>query len=306
MSMTRTRLTNFRQFSMVTESPRPRKPLKKQFSEDVPDFKDPWFEQSVKVAWTVDEGKTPPEEVIIKKCPREFKQKNRLTRHSSLEKDSILNSKPEQENLPKPNLDIYLAHNPEPSPRTVRQPKYLQPLLNNPTDFKIKTRKPLESPKDKKTNTIVVVPLKSSPREEPIQVVITAAQTKRENFQKRTNSAFNGTNNSQTTTFRPPLVRSSSAPSIKVKGKFLATKRKLKSGKKASAPTQKVEQTEWCATNSEIETMVSLVSPSGSEAESEDEFVGETRPKSALKGCGEGKKGASLRKTVKSGKNFFF
>lgn len=306
--MTRTRLTNFRQFSMVTESPRPRKPSKKQFSEDVPDFKDPWFEQTVKLAWTVDEGKNPPEEVIIKKCPREFK-KGRLTRHSSLEKDSILNSKQEQENLPepKPNLDIYLAHNPEPSPRTVRQPKYLQPLLNNPTDFKIKTRKPLESPKAveaKRTNTIVVVPLKTSPREEPIQVVITptTAQTKRENFQKRTNSAFNGTNN-QTTTFRPPLVRSSSAPSIKVKGKFLATKRKLKSGKKV--PVQKIEQTEWCATNTEIETMVSLVSPSGSEAESDDdEFAGETRPKSALKGCGEGggKKGTSLRKTVKTGK----
>lgn len=302
--MSRTRLTNFRQFSMVTESPRPRKPLKKQSSEDVPDFKDPWFEQSVKVAWTVDEGKNLSEEVIIKKCPREFK-KNRLTRHSSLEKDSILNSKQEQENLPeaKPNLDIYLAHNP--SPRAVRQPKYLQPLLNNPTDFKIKTRKPLDSPKAveaKKTNTIVVVPLKTSPREEPIQVVITptTAQTKRENFQKRTNSAFNGTNNN----FRPPLVRSSSAPSIKVKGKFLATKRKLKSGKKAPALVQKVEPTEWCATNSEIETMVSLVSPSGSEAESDDEFTDETRPKSALKGCGEGgvKKGASIRKTVKSGK----
>lgn len=302
--MTRTRLTNFRQFSMVTESPRPRK----QFSEDVPDFKDPWFEQSVKVAWTVDEGKNLSEEVIIKKCPREFK-KNRLTRHSSLEKDSILNSK--QENLPeaKPNLDIYLAHNPEPSPRAVRQPKYLQPLLNNPTDFKIKTRKPLDSPKAveaKKTNTIVVVPLKTSPREEPIQVVITptTAQTKRENFQKRTNSAFNGTNNTQTATFRPPLVRSSSAPTIKVKGKFLATKRKLKSAKKAPALVQKVDQTEWCATSSEIETMVSLVSPSGSEAESDDEFTGETRPKSALKGCGEGggKKGASIRKTVKSGK----
>lgn len=295
--MTRTRLANFRQFSMVTESPRPRK----QFSEDVPDFKDPWFEQSVKVAWTVDEGKNLSEEVIIKKCPREFK-KNRLTRHSSLEKDSILNSK--QENLPeaKPNLDIYLAHNPEPSPRAVRQPKYLQPLLNNPTDFKIKTRKPLEV-EAKKTNTIVVVPLKTSPREEPIQVVITptTAQTKRENFQKRTNSAFNGTNNTQTAPFRPPLVRSSSAPTIKVKGKFLATKRKLKSGKKAPALVQKVDQTEWCATSSEIETMVSLVSPSGSEAESDDEF---TRPKSALKGCGEGggKKGASIRKTVKSGK----
>ncbi|XP_066151131.1 uncharacterized protein [Euwallacea fornicatus] len=343
MAMTR-KLPNFRQFSLIAESPRQkRKPLlKKQFSEDIPDFKDPWFDKKVppvKLAWGCEEDAAKlNEEVIIKKCNREIKRSGsgKLTRHASLEKDSILNSKQEllgnKENEKlieaKPNLKIFLAHNISDSTNSeenlkIPQPKYLQPMLNTANaQLKIKKstmKKPLDSPKavdqkrpnlGNKTNTIVVVPLiENSPRNaedsSSINVVIRpmTAQSRREKFQKRTNSAFNGnTSKEPSIPFRPPLVRSSSAPSIKPeKGKFVATKRRLKGKKLHHSPNLEIAEWKNAHSGVEVETMVSLISPSGSE---DEEDIEEARPKSALKGGGKeethSSREVSLRKTVKS------
>lgn len=250
------------------------------------------------------------------------------------------------------------------------KPKYLQPLVSNVESskaFQIRkssstSRKPLESPKAveanqkrqnfSRSNTIVVVPVvekfdQSTPRqvvqedenssekvEDPngINVIIRpmTAQARREKFQKRTNSAFHGTSKDTAINFRPPLVRSSSAPSIKPeKGKFLATKRKLKNGKKVTRSSKgdhsphALNGQEWknaAQTPSEIVTMVSLISPSGSENEADSEEELRARPKSALKREDsvvektttgkeavnkDGSKNVSLRKTVKSGKLSF-
>uniref|UniRef100_A0AAR5Q5U4 Uncharacterized protein n=1 Tax=Dendroctonus ponderosae TaxID=77166 RepID=A0AAR5Q5U4_DENPD len=416
------KLSNFRQLSLICDSPSPhakRQSLKKQFSEDFSDFKDPWFDQGpevylnarnkrlertatdkpppIKIAWCEKTDKFAlNEEVIIKKC-KEVKRAPsvKLARHPSLEKDSILNSKHDLRNKAetvdkendkaetKPNLQIFLAHNTHDynecqtsdsfeSLMDSRQqclerskPKYLQPLLSNvePSKaFQIRksnSRKTLESPKAvevsqkrpnfSRSNTIVVVPLvekldqSDTPRQvvkdeetkpekdedsNGINVIIRpmTAQTRREKFQKRTNSAFHGTSKETAINFRPPLVRSSSAPSIKPeKGKFLATKRKLKNGKKVSRSSKgdhsphAVDGQEWknaAHTASEIVTMVSLISPSGSENEADSEDELKARPKSALKredsavektttvgkeaANKDGTKNVSLRKTVKS------
>ncbi|KAH1000523.1 hypothetical protein HUJ05_009657, partial [Dendroctonus ponderosae] len=423
LSMTTTgKLSNFRQLSLICDSPSPhakRQSLKKQFSEDFSDFKDPWFDQGpevylnarnkrlertatdkpppIKIAWCEKTDKFAlNEEVIIKKC-KEIKRAPsvKLARHPSLEKDSILNSKHDLRNKAetvdkendkaetKPNLQIFLAHNTHDynecqtsdsfeSLMDSRQqclerskPKYLQPLLSNVETskaFQIRksnSRKTLESPKAvevnqkrpnfSRSNTIVVVPLvekldqSDTPRQvvkdeetkrekdedsNGINVIIRpmTAQTRREKFQKRTNSAFHGTSKETAINFRPPLVRSSSAPSIKPeKGKFLATKRKLKNGKKVSRSSKgdhsphAVDGQEWknaAHTASEIVTMVSLISPSGSENEADSEDELKARPKSALKredsavektttvgkeaANKDGTKNVSLRKTVKS------
>ncbi|CAG9761314.1 unnamed protein product [Ceutorhynchus assimilis] len=385
------KLPIYRQLSLTCDSPhQKRKSLRKQFSQDIVDFKDPWFEHRdvhitaknkkneknnadrppVKIAWANNENFSLNDEVIIKKCSKEIKKvsSGKLIRHPSLEKDSILSSKQDlcerlknnnnntnEKTEVKPNLQIYLAHNTQENRNLdsqnnsvdnsdqflieKSQPKYLQPLVTSQQSFQIKktsNKKPLESPKAAETmnqkrpnftrsNTIVVVPLVVEKEKEEVQnndginVIIRpmTAQSRREKFQKRTGSAFHGTSKDIQINIRPPLVRSSSAPSTKPeKSKFLASKRKLKSSKKFNSPkdeTSKAEVQEWknaAQTGSEIVTMVSLISPSGSENEdgSEDE---KERPKSVLKSVGEkavkeeiaGKdntKHFSLRKTVKS------
>ncbi|KAL1517800.1 hypothetical protein ABEB36_001523 [Hypothenemus hampei] len=354
-------------FSIVSSNQK-RRLFKKQFSQDLPDFGDPWLEQTYEISLNRNHkpsDRPPPlrmawmekrdsenfnEDVIIKKCKEVTRvvASGKLTRHASLEKDSILsckkllegNEKPEsvdKENEKstlntKPNLEIYLAHNTqidfdpkqlEDSPVIEKhKPKYLQPLVTNmcqANQFQIKKqlRKPLlESPKGStRPNTVVVVPLvekdESNKHEEPgdgINVIIRplTAQSKRDQFTKRTNSARQNSIKTPMN-FRPPLIRSTSAPSMKSeKSKFLATKRKLKSSKKnAYGKTSSSKTTnEWknvAAHSSDIVTMVSLVSSSGSEnEESEDET--NLRPKSALKkdGMENRVEEVSLRKTVKS------
>ncbi|XP_050314991.1 triadin isoform X2 [Anthonomus grandis grandis] len=367
------KLSNFRQLSLgCDQQQKKRAGLTKQFSEDVPE---PWFDQqqeiqvslnkpkkpapseskSVKLAWG--DGFNLNEEVIIKKCKEVKRERGKLTRHPSLEKDSILNSKQEfnkprasdKENEKSDNktnsLQIYLAHNLQDSAAAEEvtepekfEPKYLQPLIdfNQSKPFQIKKnsgKKIPEKPPFGRSNTIVVVPLENHKEErqdqeeeeakadlpsgEGINVIIRpmTAQSRREKFQKRTSSAFH----KEQANFRPPLVRSSSAPSTKHhdKGKFLASKRKVKTSKrspKSEEPGEaSCETKEWknaAQPPPEIVTMVSLISPSGSENEAESEDERE-RPKSVLKSPsgdhknaatpleGEGKN-VTLRKTVKS------
>lgn len=151
----------------------------------------------------------------------------------------------------------------------------------------------------------------------PIDVIIrpSTAVAKRQSFQKRTNSAFNATGS-----IRPPLVRTSSLPakSDQPKPKFVATKRHLRSAKKKegkklngiyvsdSEPSDNKPKSKPI----EIVTMVSLVSPSGSDTE-EVQDTEQTGNNKSPKKVNETKKeemhnekhNFTLRKTIKSGES---
>lgn len=170
----------------------------------------------------------------------------------------------------------------------------------------------------------------------------TAASTKREMFQKRANSAFNAqiTRKEVQNPVRPPLVRTSSVP-VKpepTKPKFITTKRRVRTAK-AKFRYEKDSDEESSSVGSsrrrgtlqrcvsaagvlEVVTMVSLVSPSGSENEEDDVEEGEQKSQGVkvqettavnagktggkveeqVSGNGEmEEKSFSLRKTVKSG-----
>lgn len=199
-----------------------------------------------------------------------------------------------------------------------------------------------------RNDTVVVVPIvekeqltpKQSSAEQvckddikPIDSIIirpVTAASKREKFQKRTNSAFNNTINDSPNN-RPPLIRSSSAPSKSERGrqKFSATKRKIKTIKrvqlkghivgdeientsnKENPKNQKVLNRTTAVIGSEIVTMVSLVSPAGSDVEEEiekEEVKEKCKNKSTNVKCTapkedrESPKNMSLRKIVKTGK----
>ena len=173
----------------------------------MPDFKPAWFEDEreirvslnnklkknqtdrpppLRIAWSDknENSNMTDDTVIIKKCKEVKKVANvRLTRHASLEKDSILNSKQdlterfrqknehgEKENDKaenRTNLQIFLAPNAQDSKEEYvsqsdvdlsdsfldkSQPKYLQPLITNMGDkvFQIRknsNRKTINSPK---------------------------------------------------------------------------------------------------------------------------------------------------------------
>ncbi|GLV42559.1 hypothetical protein CBL_03297 [Carabus blaptoides fortunei] len=152
------------------------------------------------------------------------------------------------------------------------------------------------------------------------------AAAKREGFQKRTNTAFNGSLLTTGKDYRPPLARTLSVP-VKSDGnkpKFIATKRRLKPAKrkeKEEPGNNSEDEFDEChekgkkgarcksAPGGELVTMVSLVSPAGSDTE---EVVDQKRPepksrnvspvKSATSTNAEPPKTIQLRKTVKSGK----
>ncbi|KYB24735.1 hypothetical protein TcasGA2_TC034947 [Tribolium castaneum] len=286
------KLATFRQLSLDCELDQRRKSLKKQLSEEKTRHERP---QPVRIAWA-DSPSPKDEGIVARKCLKEAKKAPKLSRHSSLEKDSILYSKQElAERLrqalkerEKPNLDIFLAHNTQveeevepPDPK--QPPKIIQPLTTPSDVFQIKKNK---------SSAIVVIPvvedeppsLEDAPEGGPqdpkaIKNVIirpATAASKREKFQKRSNTAFNSV-------IRPPLVRSSSAPTSKSdqKPKFLATKRKIKSGKvkgktsddedsgsNKENPKNKKEMNRYVAiSGSDIVTMVSLISPAASDTE---------------------------------------
>lgn len=151
----------------------------------------------------------------------------------------------------------------------------------------------------------------------------TTATSKRESFQKRINSAFNDSVKKESS-FRPPLVRSTSVPSkpTEQKPKFLATKRRIRSAKRKDK-TEKIYETlsgdegeekgvlrrNVSISNGEVETMVSLVSPSESEVEEEEEKGKESETKGpiGIKEDGvEGNKNESIKKPVKTGMKMYY
>ncbi|XP_018574893.1 uncharacterized protein LOC108913757 [Anoplophora glabripennis] len=252
--------------------------------------------------------------------------------------------------------------------KNYERPKLIQPLMSNVSNnsknlfqirrnFKPKinlaeiayspTRSSEVDTNIARNDTVVVVPMvekeQLTPKQgsaeqlgkddlKPIDSIIirpVTAASKREKFQKRTNSAFNNTIN-ESPHNRPPLIRSSSAPSKSERGrqKFSATKRKIKTIKRVHLKTniggdeieenacnkenpksQKVLNRTAVVNGSEIVTMVSLVSPAGSDAEEETEKE-ETKEKCKNKTANvknaaprderESPKNMSLRKTVKS------
>lgn len=197
-------------------------------------------------------------------------------------------------------------------------------------------------------STIVVVPIvengnKPSPRQtkpenpdrtnknepetsNPINVIIrpATALTRREIFQKRTNSAFNEL------TKKPPLTRAVSVPNkLDQKSKFVASKKRIKSSKKRDKNDKLSELSlsdeekdlsdrqnrkkclQRCVSLSgtEIETMVSLVSPDNSDVEEiaekpkdkEKSKTSSPTKTNLLKEEKNENKNFTLRKTVKSG-----
>lgn len=372
------KLSTFRQLSLNCDPPsQRRRPLKIQLSEDLTcdlkKIRDRPPNNPIKIAWA---EPIPEEEgVIAKKCVAEEK-KCKLTRHASLEKDSILYPKQElaerlrlaleDREKSKKNLNIFLAHNTrdEDENELVEtkfaqkiEPKIIPPLFN-PSENNLKNifhvrKKDSSYNPSKPTAAVVVIPIKQTddsilPKsmdkvplesshslkdDKGIKSVIirpATAAAKRERFQKRTNSAFNSIVK-EPSVIRPPLVRSSSAPARPLqntKPKFLATKRKLKSGKRTNSrltlteedsvdcnkenPKGKKEMNRHISVNgTEIVTMVSLVSPTASDNEELEienpkskESQVKTVPKKEEKVTHPPSMGknVSLRKTVKSGR----
>lgn len=276
------KLSTFHQLSLNCDSPtldQRRKSFKKQFSEQVSDKLETRTHHDrphpVRIAWA--ETASPKDEgVVAKKCIKEIKKNSKISRHNSLEKDSILYSKQElaerlrqalkDREQEKPNLNIFLAHNTHEEDHdqnietvTNHPPRIVAPMFtpmeNIKNVFQMKKNKEVTYTPTPKSSTIVVIPVveknstktheqvstpppsnRSDKQEDPkaIKNVIirpATAAAKRERFQKRNNTAFNSI--IKENGFRPPLVRSSSAPTRpeQVKPKFLPTKRKIKSGK---------------------------------------------------------------------------
>lgn len=167
-------------------------------------------------------------------------------------------------------------------------------------------RMPIKNPAPEEISTVEG---KGEPQKEnPTMSVVlrpNTAATKRESFQKRTNSAFNG---SITAGFRNPLARTSSLPAKTEnntnKPKFVATKRRLKSARRCNKTAEANPEAEEKKVSSsfpacDIVTMVSLLSNSESEAdETEEEEIRAEEKKDGLDGH---QKELSLRKIVKTG-----
>lgn len=138
---------------------------------------------------------------------------------------------------------------------------------------------------------IVVVPI----IERPKTAVSTTAATRREQYQKRTSSAF-GVSLKQEQ-IRPPLTRSSSLPTRnEPKTKFPVNKKRPKSTKRKDSISD---------TNKppDVITMVSLLSPSGSDNEEETQKGdGSNVIKIKVPLASDQKVSSTHRKTVKSGK----
>lgn len=150
-----------------------------------------------------------------------------------------------------------------------------------------------------------------------------SAPSKREMFQKRSNTAFNGSFSLPKP--KPPLVRQMSVPIKQDPIKPFASKRRLKTNRKKERETAdmsdedkgdgniKPKKKERCksAPGGEIVTMVSLVSPAGSDVEDAVEKKPEVKVKVPEKpilqqeGKTENVKTLSLKKTAKQGKILF-
>ncbi|XP_056639348.1 uncharacterized protein LOC130446863 [Diorhabda sublineata] len=381
------KLSGFRQLSLNCDSPQtpPRRPpLRKQFSEDINDYK-AWPEHDltikislnnrnlrnpfIKNAWIENALEISKEDpVIIKKCSENRRiPPNNLVKQTSLDKETLKSRQELADRLKqtlktqeqKPNIRIFLAQHPkEPEKQEdLNEPPKLIPSLttgivdNDKSSFKLRKNAkqkmifntsqdnwqvPNKKPVVDQDNESVLTNEKISCNEvKPIDSVIirpATAASKREMFQKRTNSAFNTTVNvKDTTKLRKPLIRSSSAPCKpeRIKTKMLSKNSKHKSLKKVQTKPPKNEEVDKVTEDNpksqkelnrtaavqgnDVVTMVSLISPSGSECEEEEDDIEEDKMKSKNENINTDKtkekleeqkpppKIMSLRKAVKTG-----
>ncbi|XP_057657472.1 uncharacterized protein LOC130894584 [Diorhabda carinulata] len=348
------KLSGFRQLSLNCDSPQtpPRRPpLRKQFSEDINDYKAwPEHDLSIKIslnnrnlrnpfiknAWIENALEISKEDpVIIKKCSENRRiPPNNLVKQTSLDKETLKSRQELADRLKqtlktqeqKPNIRIFLAQHPkEPEKQEdLNEPPKLIPSLttgivdNDKSSFKLRKNAkqkmifntsqdnwqvPNKKPVVDQDNESVLTNEKISCNEvKPIDSVIirpATAASKREMFQKRTNSAFNTTVNLKDTTKpRKPLIRSSSAPCKpeRIKTKMLSKHSKHKSLKKVQTKSPKNEEVDKVTEDNpksqkelnrtaavqgnDVVTMVSLISPSGSECEEEEDDIEEDKMKS--------------------------
>lgn len=156
-------------------------------------------------------------------------------------------------------------------------------------------RMPLKHPAP--SETVLFQEKDKTPKENATMSIVLRPHTaaaKRESFQKRTNSAFNGS-----LTRNPLLMRTSSLPTKteNTKPKFVATKKRLKSAKRCSKDDVAEQKVTTTLPSCDIVTMVSLMSNSESE---EDESEDEDNKSEIKKDVGK-EKDLSLRKIVKTG-----
>lgn len=319
-----------------------RKTLKKQFSQDVPDKKIPETRTiqsakvrtkinndrppEIKLAWSEDiksiqEAFKKQDSMVVKKC-----KEVRRPQRQDLNKDSILHSRQElaerlrqvwkERESGKQNLNIFLTqatHDETPEigntecPVPEREkPKIILPLQPKIEDGDLKNAFQKQIRKTKRNGNVIFSPRMAlkNPDNPPMSVVLrpNTAAAKRESFQKRANSAFNG---SITAGLRNPFTRTSSLPTkTESKPKFVATKRRLKSARRCSKTEETQEQKVASSfVGCDIVTMVSLLSNSESEEETEEEEEEEEETKGEGKNGGliEKQKEGSLRKIGKTG-----
>lgn len=283
----------------------------------------------IKLAWTDDiktiqDAYKKEEGIVVKKC----KEIKRPLTAKPKQKESILQNRQEfaerlrhvwkERDGVKQNLNIFLTHaTHEDSHKVVEKenantddgfyekekPKIMLPLkpttLLNEGDLKNAFQKQIRKTKRNNVTLSPRMPLKNpgvlennteknSPKENPTMSIVLrpySAAAKREGFQKRTNSAFNGSLS------RNPILRTSSLPNKieNTKPKFVATKRRLKSARRFNK--EEIIEQKVAASTCDIVTMVSLMSNSESETETNDE-----------EDCkNEVKKDLGERKTVKTG-----
>lgn len=317
-----------RQFSIRTETPTlelRRKTLKKQFSQDLPDRKPPETRNihsaktrsetpPIKLAWVENLCKK-EESMVVKKCKEVKRPLTAKTKHEFA--DHLRQAWKERDGGVKQNLNIFLTHvthedcheviEKENANAEKEKPKIILPLkptiFSDENDLKNAFQKQIRKTRRNSGTLSPRMPLKHeavvfpSPKENSAMSVVLRPHTaaaKRESFQKRTNSAFNGS-----LTKNPLLVRTSSLPSKPAensKPKFVATKRRVKSAKRCSKDEISEQKVGTTFPSCDIVTMVSLMSNSESEAESDEEEEEEVKKDVVVK-----EKDLSLRKVVKTG-----
>ncbi|CAG9854758.1 unnamed protein product [Phyllotreta striolata] len=344
------KLLGFRQLSLNGDASPPRRPsLKKQLSEERGEFKN-WPDdlgirlnladnaRFVKPAWVDPIDTINDEPVIIRKFGENRHSATRkLTRQTSLDNDSSPASQKDRQNL-KPNLKIILSQNSlDYTQETIEiqrnePPKIIKPLITNVHDkncFKIRKNAKASAEKaawqvpNKATvpdsPQVSTADCPAQPHDgqadvKPIASVIirpTTAASKREMFQKRTNSAFTTTvttlNNKEPQKARRPLIRTSSAPCKPehVRSKLVFQKHRksfkkihLKSTASKTSDAEKNEENSRSncqAPGAEVVTMVSLISPEGSDGEEQEEDK-----QSSLEKSGQVQKIGGVGKTSKT------
>lgn len=320
-----------RQFSIRTETPTlelRRKTLKKQFSQDLPDRKSPETRTihsakhrsetpPIKLAWVETLCKK-DDSMVVKKCKEVKRPLTAKTKHEYA--DHLRQAWKERDGGVKQNLNIFLTHVTHEDCHEVienantekEKPKIILPLkptiLTDETDLKNAFQKQIRKTRRNSATLSPRMPLKHdatpvfpSPKDTSAMSVVLRPHTataKRESFQKRTNSAFNS---SSLTTKNPLLVRTSSLPSKpaeNTKPKFVATKRRVKSAKRPSKDEISEQKVATTFPSCDIVTMVSLMSNSESEAESDGDEVEEVVKKDVV---AVKEKDLGLRKIVKTG-----